>query len=387
MSNIPNIKFKNFLNFFKDSPARLLKYIELLTLKEKSSTEATTDRKSLNTVAVVINTKCNLKCVWCHREEKHIKDSGYLERNGNLEKLKKLLPKLEGFDCIHWGGLAEPLLNKDIYELTKLAKTIVPRVKVTTNGTTLNPKVVTKVIECGMTDVEISLDGFDGKTNMQYRGSDESKVIGYLEDLSNRSDIPLQINSVLSAVNIDSLWDAIDKLKNVKNLKKMHTIPLFITDHMNKLGIGPAKLEDHRKLLAHWKERINFYGLDIELSPDLEDVTMDPVVSMKRMHNICFTVYEHPFINLDGNISPCGRLQHINLDNVLEDGFDKAWNGPKIRKWREEHLAGNYGTYCQRECHMKNTCPSRLGNLKEFMGTYDEELRILKFDEKLRVNK
>ena len=32
-----------------------------------------------------------------------------------IRKLKKLLPELEGFDCIHWGGLAEPLLN-DIYE-------------------------------------------------------------------------------------------------------------------------------------------------------------------------------------------------------------------------------------------------------------------------------
>ena len=68
-----------------------------------------------------------------------------------------------------------------------------------------------------MTDIEISLDGFDGSTNMKYRGSDESKVISYLEDLSNRSEIPLQINSVISDVNIHSLWDAIDKLKNVKN--------------------------------------------------------------------------------------------------------------------------------------------------------------------------
>ena len=144
---IPNPKFKNFLSFFKNSPGRLIKYIELLTLKGKSSTIATTDKKSLGEVGVVINTKCNLKCVWCHREEKHIIDSGYLERNGNIEKLKKLLPELKGFDCIHWGGLAEPLLNKDIYELTKIAKTIVPRVKVTTNGTTLNPKVVTKLID------------------------------------------------------------------------------------------------------------------------------------------------------------------------------------------------------------------------------------------------
>ena len=54
-------------------------------------------------------------------------------------------------------------------------------------------------------------------------------LIGYLEDLSSRSDIPLQINSVVSAVNIDSLWDAIDKLKNAKILKIHNTS--FITKH------------------------------------------------------------------------------------------------------------------------------------------------------------
>ena len=33
-----------------------------------------------------------------------LKDSGYLERDGNLEKFKKLIPLLEGFNSIHWGG-------------------------------------------------------------------------------------------------------------------------------------------------------------------------------------------------------------------------------------------------------------------------------------------
>ncbi|MDC1251126.1 radical SAM protein [Pelagibacteraceae bacterium] len=373
----PNPIFKNFLNFFKDSPGRLTKYVELLTLKEESNVYATTDRKSLREVGIVINTKCNLKCVWCHREEKHIKDSGYLERNGNLEKLKKLLPLLDGFECIHWGGLAEPLMNKDIFELSKLARKYVPMVKVTSNGTTLVPKVVTKIIESGINYIEISLDGFDGTVNKKYRGSDESQVIGYLEDLSNRSDIPLQINSVITDVNIDSLWNAIDMLKNVKNLKSMHTIPLFVTKHIEKLGIKAAPLEKHEKLLRHWKSKIKEFNLDIKLSPDMEDVTMDPIVSMKRRQNICYTVYEHPMINLDGNISPCGRLQHISLDNVVEKGFDAAWNGPKMLKWREEQLAGNYGTYCQRECYMKNTCPSRLKNLAPFMGKFDEEQRVL----------
>ena len=110
----------------------------------------------------MINTKCNLKCVWCHREEQHVKDSGYLERNGDLEKFKKLMPELKGFECIHWGGLAEPLMNKDIFELSKIARKYVPTVKITTNGTTLLPKVVTKIIESGINFIEVSIDGFDG---------------------------------------------------------------------------------------------------------------------------------------------------------------------------------------------------------------------------------
>ena len=98
---------------------------------------------------------------------------------------------------------------------------------------------------------------------------------------------------------------------------------------------------------------------------------------MKRLHNICFTVFEHPFINLDGFITPCGRLQHINLDNVLEKGFDEAWNGPKTLRWREQQLKENYGTYCQRECYMKNRCNGKLHELDEFMGKHDEKNIIL----------
>ena len=66
----PNSQFKNFLNFFHKSPGRLLKYIELLTLKDKSTTIATTDKKSLGEVGEKRNKyKCNLKCVWCHRRK------------------------------------------------------------------------------------------------------------------------------------------------------------------------------------------------------------------------------------------------------------------------------------------------------------------------------
>ena len=110
--------------------------------------------------------------------------------------------------------------------------------------------------------------------------------------------------------------------------EKIHTIPLFVTKHILSLGIKLLQLKNTRHYLNIGK-KIAEYKLKIKLSPDIEDVTLDPVVSMKRLHNICYTVYEHPMINLDGNISPCGRLQHIGLDNVFDKGFEATWNGPK----------------------------------------------------------
>ena len=64
----------------------------------------------------MLTTFCNLECVWCHREEEHVKKSGYLSKNMDYEKLKKLLPQLKGFDVLSWGGLGEPMLYKNFYE-------------------------------------------------------------------------------------------------------------------------------------------------------------------------------------------------------------------------------------------------------------------------------
>ena len=98
---------------------------------------------------------------------------------------------------------------------------------------------------------------------------------------------------------------------------------------MQDLGIKAAEVEMHMKLLKHWQKKIHEYNLDIKLNPEPTDVTLDPVVAMKRLHNICFTVFEHPFINLDGFITPCGRLQHINLDMFWKRVLMKPGMVPK----------------------------------------------------------
>ena len=87
----------------------------------------------------------------------------------------------------------------------------------------------------------------DLTVNKKYRGSDEDKIISYLKDISVGVK-SIRINSVITDANMDSLWDAIDKLKDVKNIEKIHTIPLFVTKHIIA-WIKAAPIEKHEALL------------------------------------------------------------------------------------------------------------------------------------------
>jgi MoaA/NifB/PqqE/SkfB family radical SAM enzyme len=344
-----------FISNFHDNPRRLEKYIELLLMHEEAAPLATEDKQSLSEVNIVLTTRCNLRCVWCHREEDHYQD--YLNREIDFDKVADLLPDFKGFSVVHWAGLGESLLYPRIFELTRLARNHVPSVKITTNGTTLTRATVDRLIDSGVTYLEVSIDGFDGKTNRKFRGIPEEKIIDSLLYLSKNSTIPIQINSVVSAENHKSLYNAIDRLRHIKNIVEIHTIPLFMTRHMQRLGIREIGSRAHAALLAHWRDKIDEYGLSIALRPDVTETRIDPVMAMKRRCNICFTSFEAPFINVDGWLTPCGRLQHTPLENVFEQGFDAAWNGPKAVKWRHNQLEGLYGEHCQRECRMKYTGP------------------------------
>ena len=69
----------------------------------------------------------------------------------------------------------------------------------------------------------------------------------------------------------------------------MHTIPLFMTKHMQKLGIKALEMEKYKKLLQKWQEDIDKYNLKWELSPDIQQVEYDPVSFMKK--NIIFAFH------------------------------------------------------------------------------------------------
>lgn len=342
----------HFMSHFEGVPSRLKKYMEVLLLQGKASPYCYQDKKDYRFIALELTTRCNLDCKWCYRRDL---PSNYLGKDADFEKLKKLIPQLKGFKKIHFGGLGEFLLYPSLIEVIKLCKGYVPEIVLTTNGTLLTKEMTHKLAGSGLTYLEVSIDAFVGDTNKEFRGLPASlgKIHEDLKYFSEYTNIPIQINSVVSNLNIDSLYNAMDFMKDIPSVTIFHTIKLFMTEAMKKEGITGVSDEEHTKLLEHLKKEAEKLNLKVKLSPDTLRVKLDPVISMKNEHNICFIPFEDPAIDVDGNLLLCCRLNDLKFGNVYEKGFDSVWNGEQALKFRKDMLCGKPHYRCAMQCALK----------------------------------
>jgi MoaA/NifB/PqqE/SkfB family radical SAM enzyme len=118
-------------------------------------------------VSVEPTTACNLQCPECPTGK------GALQRPSGKLSLEQFgvflqkLPREVSWLTFYFQG--EPFMNRDFFEMVKLAKKRRIVVSTSTNGHFLNPENATKAITSGLDKIIISLDGADAGTYLNYR--------------------------------------------------------------------------------------------------------------------------------------------------------------------------------------------------------------------------
>ena len=344
-------EMRDFISQFEDMPDRLLKYCEILLEGENASPYCYQDTMSYRRLAIELITYCNLNCKWCYRHDSNYKI--ILNKKLPLDKLEKIVKNTAGrFRMVHLGGLGEPLLYPHLSEAINLTKKLSDKIKITTNGTLLTKELITEIVQSGLTHIEVSIDAFTEEKNREFRGSSLRDLVEKLVFISENTDLHLQINSVVANINIDSLMNLVDALKDAKNIHYIHTIPLFETEQCRREEIKRVSDELYKNLLHKIRSDIEKYNLGWKMFPSPEGVTLDPVIEMKRKKNICFTCFEDPGISVNGELLPCGR-QKIYGGVDASVGFEKAWNHPKLIEFRKRMLKGDYPELCGKLCFLK----------------------------------
>jgi radical SAM protein with 4Fe4S-binding SPASM domain len=110
--------------------------------------------------------QCNLSCIHCYASADNHKSPQEMDNAAGRAFIRDLADF--GVPVILFSG-GEPLLRKDLFPLTSLARELGIRVALSTNGTLITDKVAREIKRIGFAEVGISLDGI-GANNDRFRG-------------------------------------------------------------------------------------------------------------------------------------------------------------------------------------------------------------------------
>lgn len=259
---------------------------------------------------------CNLKCPLCPTGQGLIKRK---KEALSFENAKKIIDQL-GPEIIHlrlwnWG---EPLLSKDFFRIVKYAKTYNIFVNTSTNASFLNKENARKIVDSGLDELIVSLDGASEKTYNKYRKKGSfKKVIESIKEIVRQKKIQntnypkIKLQFIIMKHNEHEINEII------KIARELEVDTLFL----KSIGVMDIDVkEDIKKYLPTKKEFIR--------------------KSFEKIEDKCDYLWEEITINVDGSVVPCCRDANNKyvFGNIFKEDFKNIWNNDKIKEFRKKIL-------------------------------------------------
>ncbi len=132
-------------------------------------------------VYIFPTTFCNFKCIYCAHSlgiEEMKKRYDFSKETMSMETYEKTIEQLKTFPekikLLSLTGQGEPLINKNIGQMVKIAKgsNAFERVEIISNGALLTKKIADELIEAGLDTLRISLQGLSADKYKDICGAD-----------------------------------------------------------------------------------------------------------------------------------------------------------------------------------------------------------------------
>ena len=287
---------------------------------------------TLRKVYVEVTSACNLACATCIR---HAWDEalGHMP----LARFVRLLDGLPGVTQSHrrpitlsLSGFGEPLIHPDFLTLVGLARARGLRAEIITNGTLLDAALARELIDLGVSQITVSMDGGDEAAHAAIRGQGREPVVAAVAALVEarrraRRRFEIGLAFVATRRNIGSLpgllamahgWD-IDFV-SVSNVVP-HT-PEMAAEMLWGGAAWAASFPDTR-----WRPRLAMGRIDLDEGTrpalaalwDRAPTWPPPGADGGPQRNHCRFVHEGMLaVAWDGRVAPCLSLLHTHPEHV-----------------------------------------------------------------------
>src|SRR5574344_1397010 len=265
---------------------------------------------------------CNFKCKFCPTGNKElIKSTGRYNGLLNFDLYKKIIDDLKEFNepikTLRLYKEGEPLVNPNFAEMIKYARQsgLVKRIDTTSNGALLNPKVNRAIVNAGLDQINISVNGVSSEQIEFYTTAkvDFDEYVANIRDLfEHRGNCEISIKSIAENLTETEQKKFFDTFGEISNR--------IVLEHLS-----PA-----------WP---NFeFNSDVEMKFDTGNYGQE-VINRK----VCPYIFYIMVVNADGRVSSCvGDWPNKNIMGDLhKQSVKEIWNGEILNKYRRDHLTGH----------------------------------------------
>jgi MoaA/NifB/PqqE/SkfB family radical SAM enzyme len=202
-------------------------------------------------------TICNLDCPTCPTP-REIVVGARTARNMDFDSFKKIIDNsYKSFSAVllYWSN--EPLLNKDIAEMVRYCNSLNLYTFISTNVMLFTEKITKELIESGLDELLVCVDGFSSKTYERFRKGAKFEIVK--RNIETICKIKKELKSV-------SPWIEIQYIETKQNSEEIASCwawaeyigvdgfrvqPLYITRHLNDF----VKLRDEFYTEKNWQEK------------------------------------------------------------------------------------------------------------------------------------
>jgi radical SAM protein with 4Fe4S-binding SPASM domain len=328
-------------------------------------------------VDIELTNRCNLRCraCWFHGE------TGVGDRYRTSEmttgEVLGFIDQVERYGpSIYFGG-AEPLIRGDFLTIVGHAKRCDLPVAFTTNGTLLEGEISDKIVELGVDEISLSLDGTE-EMHDELRGRGTfGRTMRNLERLletrrTRKATKPfVTINITVNPLVVGHLKQAIRTIRDATgdevDLLRIHHLWFVGATELRAhqeavrkaLGRSAAGAASHRLSFSQSLDSLGLAG-EISRLDGLEKVQFFPALRGEEVRKFysedyrskkrCAAPFQAVVLKPNGDLVSCPDewIDDYVLGNIREDPFDTIWSGEKARRFRSVLFRKGSFPACQR---------------------------------------
>jgi radical SAM protein with 4Fe4S-binding SPASM domain len=306
-------------------------------------------------IHVDVSGHCNLRCKHCRGTWRGLELT--------FQQWERCLAPIFAWpdDQVKWvtiGG-GEPLLYDELPTFVSFVTGFGARTLLTTNGTLLTPARLGKLLDRGLSRVQISLDSPTKEIHEQIRGKGTYIKAIKAMTLCHRAGVDFSVRMTLNRFNYHQIEEFVILVKELGAFEAGLRKVVPIGSGASNFPIGDISKIEYRRLLEQLPRLENTYHIRIYSGDPLALVANNAFIKEvdslggfadKKVYAGCSFGISYLYINSNGIVRPCPMIPFV-LGDLKKDDFWTLWRDSPFFK----QIRGRNYSKC-RDCRMRFSC-------------------------------